>query len=667
MKKAICGLLVSICFIAKLAAAAEVAPFDAEKTRASLLELLNTKENTEIIIEPSPLPGSQEEAFINFYFQHIKPVHDRLSPMWLAYSVYNQLFDAGLYTSAEERDLFQKKSLEIMAEVNKLSSDPKWEELQLKWGQLAEGLPGELAQTARQNASQLKFSQYSPEFLPVLNQIDTFDQEIDKIVNTSPFMIGYQQGMAKSSNTLRQFFAGEISFATAATQLEEISLNGSLAFGHDIVTKAQTQLNERAKLLSRLAKTKGFKTHAQMRVAAQGIAHVPQFQDKDSLLQFLWSLLEQTEPVMREYYELRAMTVAKRPLQSLNSYERRLLGNPTNLLVRDYFPSEKLVEIWRRTMLESGFREADLAQIIVDAYPRENKNNHAYMRAILTPSPGIIKINGRNLAQVEISDWQPAFIYILQNFVMDGLSQLSTGFHEGGHGFDYAYQRDAFGLPRAYGYSETHSTTLETFMEDKEFILASGETREGLKITPEVVDLYLKRKAVLNIEGFRGTVSSTIFDILLWDYDYETGDETFIERALKIARELDVKAEFLESDKEHKIDPGYSYFVTNHFYSGMVRNYGYVLAEVSAGLVSEALTERLKALTGRSTWYHQPQIAQILGEGLYRRGFEKPFPETIEQFTGKKFSADTFAQTLVRSAQAYVQELKVEACASTLK
>ena len=76
---------------------------------------------------------------------------------------------------------------------------------------------------------------------------------------------------------------------------------------------------------------------------------------------------------------------------------------------------------------------------------------------------------------------------------------------------------------------------------------------------------------------------------------------------------------------------------TDHFYSGNVRYYGYIYADIAAEMVAEHLLDTLEETTGRRTLYRQPSLAGLLIEGLYERGFTKPFPSAIERFTGKKF------------------------------
>ncbi|NCN40104.1 hypothetical protein GW916_02540 [bacterium] len=295
--------------------------------------------------------------------------------------------------------------------------------------------------------------------------------------------------------------------------------------------------------------------------------------------------------------------------------------------------------------------------------PRQKKNSHAYMRPIQTPFPKSLVIDGKSLDPAELPDsqWNPSFIYILQNYDDDGLADLVTAFHEGGHALDYSYQRDSLGYSSAYGYAETHSTTMESFTQDLEFLLAHGKTRDGKKLTKERAELFINRATISELLGLRGNVENAIFDILLWDYDYKNGKELFTDRALRLSREMEEKYSAIPWPKDLKgFEPGHSNFVTGHFRSGSVRYFGYVLAEVSAAQMTEALLDRLEKETGRRSLYKQPMIATWLGEGIYRNGFKVPFPESVVGFSGKSFSPESFTKSLNERVTAFLDQLEAE-------
>jgi hypothetical protein len=78
-------------------------------------------------------------------------------------------------------------------------------------------------------------------------------------------------------------------------------------------------------------------------------------------------------------------------------------------------------------------------------------------------------------------------------------------------------------------------------------------------------------------------------------------------------------------------------------------------------MVVNKLLDRLQAKTGRRSLNRQPSLARMWRQGLMEKGFEKPFPESIEEFTGKEFSATEFIRSLILPAQSLVEELEAQA------
>tara|TARA_B100001248_G_scaffold262455_1_gene258544 strand:- start:4677 stop:6677 length:2001 start_codon:yes stop_codon:yes gene_type:complete len=638
--------------------------FSVPEACARLLAVLDDTRTQELEINPAPKEGSAEEKFLNFYKEKIFPVHQNFRRVGATYSVYHQMIDAGFYESKEQREEWTQKKDEAYNEYISYMTNPQWEADQLKWGDLAEGLSGELAAVARKNKKSLKFEQFSEDMKPLLQEEQTLDNKVDENANESPKKTVFQQNGAKQSQILADYFDGKVSYEEATQIYEKLALDGYMSYGRDVFEKSQAELDRIAQIRSELAHSKGFKTYAEMKIAAQSLSHTEEFQSKEKLLQFLTDILNDTQPLADRYYQVMARKKGKN-LSEVKPFESSFLGLPAFLLMKPYFQKENFTSLWRQTMMESGFPKKVLDQIIVDGFPREKKNSHAYMNPVLVPYPKILKINGTTLAAEKLSEksWSSALIYILQNYDDDGLGDLRTAFHEGGHGLDFSYQRDDLGYSSAYGYAETHSTTMESFIVDKEFLMAHGQTREGKSIPEDVVDTFIDRSSIGDFLSLRSNVESAIFDILLWDYDYSKGGKTFSQRALELAREMRRKYSPFQWPEEYTqkgFEPGHSYFITGHFRSGSVRYFGYVLAEVSAAIMTDSLLDQLEEKTGRRTLYKQPGLAKLLSDGIYKQGFKVPFPKSVEKFAGVKFSPKSFTENLKSRLSRFLDRLESE-------
>ena len=96
-------------------------------------------------------------------------------------------------------------------------------------------------------------------------------------------------------------------------------------------------------------------------------------------------------------------------------------------------------------------------------------------------------------------------------------------------------------------------------------------------------------------------------------------------------------------------------FFTGHFYSGNVRYFGYVYANVAAQMTADYLWDTLEKKTGRRTFYRQPDMARLLIEGQYQDGFRMPFPTVTEKLTGRKFRPQRLIEEINQPLEAFVK------------
>ncbi|NCN95376.1 MAG: hypothetical protein GW917_01490, partial [Bdellovibrionales bacterium] len=186
--------------------------FSSSEACARLLSALEEYQPTPLVVDPQAEEGSQEKAFLDFYSKEIYPVEQKLQRAILEYSVYNQLVDAGFYTSEEQRKEWEdakNRGLNIYLEYQ---TNSEWEKIQIQWGDLAEGLKGELPDLARRNRESLRFSQFEEKYFPLLEEQRDLDDKVDKIANESPQKMVFQENSSKMGQLLADYFDGKLSF-----------------------------------------------------------------------------------------------------------------------------------------------------------------------------------------------------------------------------------------------------------------------------------------------------------------------------------------------------------------------------------------------------------------------------------------------------------------------
>lgn len=629
--------------------------FDQEQWRQIYLEIRDNREFHPAQFYNLPPAGSRKAEFIHYYQSVMEPRARTSSMIWRRYKGLKLLLDSALASSPEEEAQWKHELDEVLAQASALETDPQVKAEVLKFGQLARGLSGHLPEAARREAKEIELATFAPELASLAAERYQLSEAIDQIANNLPENALAREADQQLNRELDRFYKGEISFHDASQSLERLSLQSSGQVGQALITSAGEKLQRMAVVMSLLAKSKDFPTWADYAVATQATAHAEGLKTSQDLLQFLYGLLDETAPVARRVYEEGARRNGL-TLETLRPGAQYLLLPPSDFHLYGYFPKENIEALCRTTMAQCGFPESLTRRVMVDAFPRDGKQNHAYMMPARTSGIHQEQINGSTL-NIDIPDvtgtgWTLPVTAIVQNFDDDDVNNARTMFHENGHGLEYASQRIEVSFPRAYGYAETHSTTMEQFLEDRDFLLANARTRDGTAATPELVDKYLSEKAIANLMGFRSNVMQAIFDIELWQYDYSlTGAATIWDRAIEITARLRERTRFVRLPADLLRPVGLGNFRTSHYYSGDVRYFGYVLAEVSAGMVTDRVLDQVERTSGRRSLYNQPSIANILMP-LYRNGLREQFPNSIESFTGKRFAPSEFARSLVQKAEA---------------
>ena len=644
-----------------------------ETERATLLESIASLEEQKLQIENLAKASPNAQRFLEIFRTEFWPLAVRLSAMNERESLLYVANDRALYADEAEKKAWNQEMIDLSEASSKISTSESYRDLVRRLGEAAEGLTGDLAELARRMLRQQERSGFDTAQLPTLNRLGKIMNEVKQIANESPISKHLAATARESDAIEKKFRSGEISFTDAYLALEALRSKGGAAHGQYVAQTASELLNEAAILRTELARAKGFKNWAEFQVSNNAEHYANGYRTTTERITFLRDLLSTTQDTHRAFYEQRIRETPgvpedlKADLRNFRSSQSGLFSLPTDSLVLEYFPVENVESFWRQTMLESGFSETALSRITLDSYPREGKQTHAYMMPARSHQPYVIRVDAETLnvpipRQVP-GTWMPANIQIVQNMRADGPDAYSTAFHEGGHGLDFSHRQDVLGLGQDSSYAETHSMTMENFLLDRDFLLAKARTRDGKPIPADLVDLYIANSKLNALSSLRGQSLNSLYDLELWNHAYERGGESFVDRATRLSAELSDTYMFANNGRMvDGVNTLYARFSTDHFYGGQVGYIGYVFAEMAATMSYEQLLDILEERTGRRTLLNQPEIAKLLIEGYYKRGFAKEFPVATEDFTKKKFDARETAKLINRSVDSWVQMRRVSRC-----
>lgn len=664
MKPAIRRSVISVVLYIIAISAAFAQTFDRVKERRETLDLIAHPPIQQLKLVDTDTATPQESAFVTFFKDEIWPSMSRVTELSFLSGMYNVAVDRALYDiepngdSPEKKD-WQKRQVDADNEIQKIITSNEWKARVKNWAQLAEQgtLSGTLADFARRIWKEMELGIFSEAELPSLERMTKVMQDISDISNTSPLVPVLPKTEQAINATIDAYFKGQVSFEEAWKKIESLQPKGKAAHGQDVATKARDLLEEAAVLRTTLAKSKGFSSWAAYQVAQEARHYAEPFKTPEGRIQFLRDLLKATEGPYRDFLIKRLSEIPGASLDTLRRTQLSLLELESASLIRKYLPKEKIDEIWRAAMTASGFDPKLFETIRLDGYPRENKYTHAYMANVSNHAPKELTIHAKGLGveapAVDPLTWFPAHVYIVQNFRDNGPDAYETAFHEGGHGLDYSLREDLLQNEAAYGYVETHSMMMEQFLDDVEYLLSIGRDSDGNPIPRELAEKFVLNSRINTLMRQRTQFAYALYDLMLWSVPYTPDSEHFVDRARRLFGELVESAGLATGAIVEGVDWRMGGFATNHFYSGNVRYIGYIVAQMAADMSARKLHNVLKEKTGRETFLSQPLIAEILINGYYRKGFELPFPKSIEQFTGEPFSPDTTVKNMLKTIQNY--------------
>ena len=584
----------------------------------------------------------QEKAFLQFYKNSIYPVKMKTRRLWGISILLHIALDRALYENEAEKQEWMKKMNDLNGEIEEISTFPEWKRAIRQWARLSAGLKGKLAKDAREVVRKDRLVGFSTKERPLLNRLLELETTIRQHSNESSVTGEDLSEYTKASNELdRQFRAREITLEQLKKRLQELWPKGHHAKGHDVLQRIAPLLNESAIIRTRLAQSKGFENWAQYQLASRKNTYKRGLRTVDDHISFMEQVLSGTLESTDNFYRA-VLANAGYTQKDVEGLVLRFFMPEEDNLVRDYFIAEDVNNVWLHTMRESGFEDSDLMGISLDSFPRTNKHTHAYMTNVLDTIPREVILDTEildfKLPVFSSQTYHPAAIFIVQNVIDDGYRQYKTVFHEGGHALDYSYRQWVLEEEPSDAYIETNSMTMERFFDDLQFLLAKGRNSAGQSLDQKTAESFIVNKNLNKHYVNRNQYLNALFDLAIWNEPYLEGGPEFTERFLTIYEGL--RNRYFPQERvwmPEGVEMGSYQLNTSHFYGGSVHYYGYIYADMAAEEVTEHLRDILEETTGRRTLYHQPSMAKLLIEGLYERGFTRPFPLAIEEFTGEKF------------------------------
>jgi hypothetical protein len=596
---------------------------------------------------------AQTREFILHYLDKIHPKLDEMTRLDQRQSALHLLLDSGSENSAEEKAAWNAEYADLVNKLNAFRVDPTWTADVEKWGKLAGNLKGELPDYARLYAKEWDLDQFPPEMKAKLDEVQILLKNYRLAINQTEASKGIPRFSSESVRIVREFKSGKISFTDAQAQLNQLNREVGYKFvGAETAQSHGIDLNRMAILRTEMAKAKGFKTWADYQLQVSGQGYTPEYRGTENQRKFLRTWIALMKPKVKAYYEMRLKEMGLEHLKdTLLRPHLSLLTPPDLSLMQANFPADKITTIWEETMLESGFKNELLGQIIFDDEVRAGKNpTGAYMSATIVPAAAVRVLDLQTLNFDEPKDLKPGLIYIMQTFRGAGISDIRTAFHEGmGHALEYLVKGKDQQTSEGYGYVETPSTTAEYFMRDPEYLFQKARPVDGKRPTLQQISEWVKNSQRGEALSMLYRAGSALYDLDLWDYDYTQANAmTYMQRVEAVSKAIDQLSGAYPTIEVPEAPSFYHYVSTPHFISGNVRNIGYSYAAIASQMMHDYIVEQLQKRSGRSSLYIQPSLASILTDDFYKVGWKTQFPANIEQITGKKFDMPAVLEKITK-------------------
>ena len=630
--------------------------FDREVERAKALAIIENPPVSQVDVEGLESASPQAQEFLRHFKNVWAPFSAQIHSFNTKWYVSYVSVDRALYNDDAEKDEWLRNVAEYEIAKNNIIKSEEFREATKKLYELSRGLEGEVVELVEKYWEFINKFEHTLEDQELTDRLAQIEVELGDIENTSPYAETLGEVSQKSIDIKAKFQAAEISLKQAAEELYELSNSGFGAKAQDVALRSAELLNEKAVILTKLAKRRGYKTHAEFILARTAHFFGQGMQTPSERIAFLENYLDKVTPMMSSVYKSIVDQNPNAPaFSSLTGRELGLLLPDSTPEIQKYFPKERVNDFWVEFYTENGFPVEMMDALVLDSYPRKSKQTHAYMAPQSVRRAKVFTVNASDLSVLKPdaeADWYEPLISIVQNVRIDSPNGYRTVGHETGHYWEFATAErndgpflliDQEGDPvRATSWTETPSMAMEFVLQDRTLLLDKLKDRQGNPIPPELLDRYLAEKKLAGLSRNKVTAEGALLDYSLWDYDFENGDESFMDRITRITTEIDKKYAVAARESKSKTDPKYSHFATNHWTSGNVK-YDYFYAFQTATMVHERMLDIFDERTGRRTYLNQPDMGSILINDLYKDTHSKPYPQGVEEFSKREFNPDQLA------------------------
>ena len=357
-------------------------------------------------------------------------------------------------------------------------------------------------------------------------------------------------------------------------------------------------LVELVKMRNDFAKKKGFDNYFDYKIS-QDYDIQPKQLDK-----LLTDVAENTKAANSKVMSDRKRELAKAfgiNEEDLRSYHFGLLtGDDPEKAVNDKIKSkEQVVEISKKAYEGMGYKVDELP-IILDLFPRENKNTHGFSFPI---EPGK---DARILANLT-----------------NNVSSVDTLMHELGHSV-FTVKTDS-SLP--YITQDTTSTMTEAVA----MMMGDMIRTEGL--AKNLVSDEVNKKFEKSLGNEEATFVGSAMTIIEFERNMYKNPEQDLK---KLWRDLSVKYK----GRSEQDEPTNEWATVPHFLSHPGYYQNYFRASLIKAQLYGALTEKFGKLT------ENKQTAEYLNENLFKYGGSKEDDEILTDITGKELTADAFCNRI---------------------
>ncbi|MGE0528562.1 MAG: M3 family metallopeptidase, partial [Bdellovibrionales bacterium] len=623
--------------------------FERETERAKVLAALDQLPIPGIQINGLDAVSAQKIELLTFLNDVWIPYANEIHRNNISWYILVVALHRVLYRDLSEKEEWKARSIRHLDKKNSIMQSEEFRRATERLYLLSRGLSGDLVKLIErywQSMSQFEVDAGAESLTMALSQLRS---DISDVHDSSPIGAKLAEHNAAILDLKKRYYAGEISLEEAAARWVELLPISIFAKGEDVGKRGEALFNRQAVLLTQLAKSLGYRTHADYIFKKKAEFYSPSLRTIDRRVRLLRALLEQTrEPAEMALKHLLKPSGAAVRFEDLTMAELAFLPPETDSLVSEYFPKENVNSFWRNFFIESGFSITQLNNLTLDSYPREGKFTHAYMAPQSLHKPRVFEVDANSLKVVtppyDPAFWFPSLISIVQNVRADLANYYRTVGHEMGHFLEFdslSFTDGPFMLidhegdpVRSTMWSETPSMAMEMVLEDVELLANRARSRTGELMPRALAEEYVQNVGLTELLSMRSLMAGSLLDYTLWNYDFENGSETFVQRLRRLDREIKKKYFFGVPIANCPVDLSYSRFNTSHWTNGDVK-YEYVFANMSAVQVNERILDILEQTTGRRTYLMQPGLARILVDQLYRHSFGEAYPANVERFTDK--------------------------------